>query len=105
MILNLVTVIPIFDESIIVGLRGGQSPSDLSIRRIFCLHYLLAILTSACVMCHIVFVHRSRPSSLPIYSDGSFGLLDVIIKDAPILILVIHLYSLPLSSRLIHSDN
>ena len=89
----------------IVGLLGGQSPTDLSIRRIFCLHYLLAIFVSACVMCHIVFVHRSRPSSIPVYSDGSFGLLDVIIKDAPVLVLVVHLYSLPLSSRLIHSDN
>jgi quinol-cytochrome oxidoreductase complex cytochrome b subunit len=80
-ILNLATVLPIFDELIVNTFLAGSHPTSWSISRVLSLHFLLALVVIAVVFLHLNFIHRARPSTSSGVSDSSYTLGDVAIKD------------------------
>lgn len=104
-ILNLLTVIPVLDTIIVGTLLAGPFPTSWSIARVLSLHFLLGVLAFALVLLHIVFIHRGRPSSINHASDGSFTLLDVVLKDTIPILLFFPFYSIVFLRQVIHPDN
>jgi len=84
-ILNLLSVIPGVDESLLEGLLGGSHTTTWSLRRMFTLHWILASLAIVAALLHLVQVHRDTPSSLASGPPTSTSLLDILLKDGPIL--------------------
>jgi len=69
----------------------------------FSLHYALAVVL-ACILIHLILVHRSQPGAVSSASDNHVALADVVLKDF-ILIPSYVLVLLPLALVLIHPDN
>ena len=71
MILNLATVIPIVADAVIPALLGDAVLSSFGIRRFAVLHFLLALISLALAMVHLVLLHRTQPShSGTLVADG-----------------------------------
>jgi len=80
-ILNLVTVIPAYDELIIGTILGGCFLRTVPVYRMFSLHYALAIVVLACILVHLILIHRSQPGAVSSASDNHVALADVVLKN------------------------
>lgn len=103
-ILNLATVVPVFDDLIIGSILAGSFPRTVSVYRMFSLHYGLAIVILALILIHLILIHRSTPSAVTVVSDNHTSLADVVLKD----LMLIPLYVVvlcPIALVLIHPDN
>ena len=89
MILNLVTVIPIVADLVIPTLLGDSVLSSFGIRRFAVLHFLLALISLALAIVHLVLLHRTQPSnSGTLVADGFASISAVLLKDLVLLALV-----------------
>jgi len=104
-ILNLITVVPYIGPMIVHTLLSGAATTDVSIRRVFTAHWVIATLIIALVIIHLILVHRSRPSSLCGQTDRTTQLFDVLIKDILILCPLCCLPLLVGMRVLVHPDN
>ena len=81
MILNLATVIPIIADAVIPALLGDAVLSSFGIRRFAVLHFLLALISLALAMVHLVLLHRTQPShSGTLVADGFAAISHVLLK-------------------------
>lgn len=104
-ILNLVTVIPGVGDMLVTSLLAGSSTTDVSIRRVFTAHWVLASLVILLIALHLVCVHRSSPSSHTSQSDSSTQLVDILLKDTMLLPLMAGVLLSPTARCLVHPDN
>lgn len=104
-ILNLLTVVPIIGPMLVHSLLAGAATTDISVRRVFTAHWVVASLVLSLAVCHLILVHRSTPSALSGQSERTSQLLDVLKKD---IIILYPLICLPLCvgmRTLVHPDN
>ena len=102
-ILNLVTVIPILDELVVMGLYGASYPVDWALGRMFVLHFLLGMMAAFSVLMHLICIHRARPSNSHV--NALSNLSDVVLKDLGILALCMVVWCTHTLHSLVHPDN
>ena len=105
-ILNLFTVVPLFGNEIVSFLLGGTTVSSWSLRRFTVIHFLLAIISLAVVLAHLVILHRNSPSKQGNdIADGSSFLISVIFKDLGLTAIILVFIFIESSRTFIHPDN
>lgn len=105
-ILNLATVIPIVADAVIPALLGDAVLSSFGIRRFAVLHFLLALISLALAIVHLILLHRTQPSnSGTLIADGYASISAVLLKDLVFLALISWLLTLDSFWSLIHPDN
>ena len=105
-ILNLITIFPIFDTLILEGIYGGNYVNSTTTGRILTMHFLMGLIALFLLMLHLISIHRSRPAGFNfLAADGRIALGDVITKDLIFLIGFIIFVLLSGFDKLIHPDN
>lgn len=105
-ILNLLTVVPIFGNEIVAGVLGGSTVCDWSLKRFSVLHFLLAIISVAIVFVHLIILHRQTPGNTASdIADGRENLFLVLSKDLFLVLAFTSLIFHDFIFSLIHPDN
>lgn len=99
-------MIPAISGPITAALLGGMSLGDFGLRRFTALHFLVALLSLALVIVHILLVHRSEPaSSGHLARDGVGIIAQVLAKDSVVLMPTLMFLTASSTYALIHPDN